>query len=277
MDILGPFPPASGQRKFLLVAIDYFTKWVEAEPLAQITEGKVESFVKNSTIFRFGIPHVIITDNGRQFDNPKFKDFCARYHIQHRLTSVAHPQSNGEAEVTNRTILHGLKTRLNAAKGLWAEELTSVLWAYRTTPRTAIDESPFNLAYGTEAVLPIEVSLQSLRIDNYEEPENSDRRRIDLDLLSSTRLQAQIRMAAYQQKVAKYYNARVKEQTFRTGDMVLRRAEVSRPMEQGKLSPNWEGPYQVEEVIRPGTYRLKTLEGKTLSRPWNVQNLRKYY
>ena len=166
---------------------------------------------------------------------------------------------------------------MNVAKGLWAEELTSILWVYRTTPRTATGESPFNLAYGTEVVLPIEVSLQSLRIDNYEEPENSDLKRIDLGLLSSTRLQAQIRMAAYQQKVAKYYNARVKEQTFRTGDMVLRRAEMSRPTEQGKLSPNWEGPYQVEEVIRPGTYRLKTLEGKTLSRPWNVQNLRKYY
>ena len=109
MDILGPFPPASGQRKFLIVAIDYFTKWIEAEPLALITEAKVEIFVKNSIIYRFGIPHAIIMDNGRQFDTQKFKDFCAQYSILHKLTSVGHPQATGEAEVTNRTILHGLK------------------------------------------------------------------------------------------------------------------------------------------------------------------------
>ena len=93
VDILGPFPPASDQRKFIVVAIDYFTKWVEAEPLAQITERKMEDFIQKSIIFRFRLPHTIITDNGRQFDNQDFKDFCARFHIRHRLTSVGHPQS----------------------------------------------------------------------------------------------------------------------------------------------------------------------------------------
>ena len=159
MDILGPFPPVTRQRKFLLVAVDYFTKWVEAEPLAQITKAKVENFVRNHIIFRFGIPKVIITDNGRQFDNAKFKEFCALFHIGHKLTSVAHPQSNGEAEVTNRTILHGLKTRLNDAKGFWADELNSILWAYRTTPRVPTGETPFSLSYGTEVVIPVETTL----------------------------------------------------------------------------------------------------------------------
>ena len=92
------------------MAVDYFTKWVEAEPLAQIIEAKMENFVRNHIIFCFGIPKVIITDNGRQFDNTKFKEFCALFHIDHKLTSISHPQANDEAEVTNRTILHGLKT-----------------------------------------------------------------------------------------------------------------------------------------------------------------------
>lgn len=127
MDILGPLPTAKGQRKFLLVAIDYFTKWVEAEPLASITTAKVQGFVWKNIICRFGIPRVIVTDNGRQFDNHNFKAFCASYHTEHRVTSVAHPQSNGQIEVTNRTILWDLKTRLEKEKGLWVDELPNVL------------------------------------------------------------------------------------------------------------------------------------------------------
>ncbi|XP_022867930.1 uncharacterized protein LOC111387586 [Olea europaea var. sylvestris] len=91
MDILGPLSLAKGQRKFLLVAVDYFTKWVEAEPLATITTTKIQGFVWKNIICRFGIPRVIITDNGKQFDNHSFRAFCTSYHIDHRLTSVAHP------------------------------------------------------------------------------------------------------------------------------------------------------------------------------------------
>ncbi|XP_022880798.1 uncharacterized protein LOC111398075 [Olea europaea var. sylvestris] len=116
MDILGPLPLSKGQRKFLLVAVDYFTKWVEAEPLATITTTKIQGFVWKNIICRFGIPRVIITDNGKQFDNHSFRAFCTSYHIDHRLTLVAHPKANGQAKVTNRTILWDLKTRLEKEK-----------------------------------------------------------------------------------------------------------------------------------------------------------------
>ena len=172
MDLLGPFPPASGQRKFLIVAIDYFTKWVEAEPLARITEANVAKFFWKSIVCRFGLPHTVVTDNGRQFDCREFEEFCSDLGIRHRFTSVAHPQTNGEAEVTNRTILQGLRTRLDQAKGRWAEELPSILWAYHTTPRTATDETPFNLIFGAEAVIQIELSLPTLHVEQYDEVEN---------------------------------------------------------------------------------------------------------
>ncbi|KAL0292013.1 UNVERIFIED_CONTAM: hypothetical protein Sradi_7005700 [Sesamum radiatum] len=138
IDIVGLFPVAPGQRKFMLVAIEYFTKWVQAEPLAHITQAPgSHPFV--------GIPREIISDNGRQFKGRRIHEWCQGLHIRQRFTSVAHPQSNGQVEVTNRILVQGIKSRLDRVGGNWTEELTSVLWAYRTTPRGSTGESPFSL------------------------------------------------------------------------------------------------------------------------------------
>ena len=133
LDILGPFPVGIRQMKFLVVGIDYFTKWVEAEPLAGITQQNVKNFVWKNILCRFGVPRVLISDNGRQFDNSLFKDFCEHFGIQNHYSSPAHPQANGQVEITNRSLLKIIKTRLKGAKGVWSDELPGVLWAYRTT------------------------------------------------------------------------------------------------------------------------------------------------
>ena len=129
IDIVNPLPQGKGQVKFLLVTIDYFTKWVEAEALSTITEAKIQSFVWKNIICRFGIPLMIILDNGRQFNNKAFRDFCSGLGIKNRFSSPGHPQANGQTEVTNRTLLKIIKTRLDDAKGAWPEELSNVLWA----------------------------------------------------------------------------------------------------------------------------------------------------
>ena len=82
LDILGPLPIGKGQCKFVIVAVDYFTKWTEAESLATITEQKVRNFVWRAVICRFGIPRALVSDNGKQFDNPKFREFCAEPRIR---------------------------------------------------------------------------------------------------------------------------------------------------------------------------------------------------
>ncbi|GMH07488.1 hypothetical protein Nepgr_009328 [Nepenthes gracilis] len=112
LDILGPLPMAGGQRKFLIVSIDYFTKWVEAVPLAKITEQNAMEFLRQGIVCCFGIPEVVVTDNGTQFTEKRFTKYCRDLRIKLVHTSVAHPQANGQVEVTNRTLLHGLKTRL---------------------------------------------------------------------------------------------------------------------------------------------------------------------
>ncbi|GAV89446.1 rve domain-containing protein [Cephalotus follicularis] len=269
---------ATGQRKFLIVAVDYFTKWVEAEPLATITEKNTKSFVWKSIICRFGVPRTIITDNGKQFDCQAFRDFCREWRIEHRLASVAYPQSNGQAEVINREIISGLKKRLEDSKGRWTEELPSVLWAYRTTPRTTTGESPYSLCFGTEAVIPVEVGVQSPRVVHFTEDNNEEGLRSILDLVEELRDKAVIRVAAYQERVSRYYNKRVSPRPLRQGDLVLRNSAVADPTgTRGKLALAWEGPYKIKRVLRPGTFKLETLGGREIARAWNAEHLRKYY
>ncbi|KAK3035115.1 hypothetical protein RJ639_032617 [Escallonia herrerae] len=278
MDILGPFPMATGQRRFVIVAIDYFTKWTEAESLATITASKCEEFFWKNVVCRFGIPKILITDNGKQFDNSNFRSSCEGLSICLRFTSVAHPQSNGQTENMNRSILQGLKRKLDDAKGAWVDELPKVLWAYRTTPHSVTGETPFLLCFGTEALLPVEVGLPTVRVLQFSEAENEENLRGNLDLLDDVRAQALDRVISTKQRVARFYNRRVRMRIFRVGDLVLRKLGVSNPKAAvGKLSPNWEGPYKISKVLRPGAYSLETLSGEAIPRTWNADNLRPYY
>lgn len=126
-------PKGMGQTTHAIVAVDYFTKWAEAEPLASITTAKVQSFVWKNIVCRFGIPHTIITDNGRQFDCKKFHDFCSALEINLRFFSPAHPQANGQFEALNKLLKRALKKKLGAKKGAWSKLLPEVLWPYHCT------------------------------------------------------------------------------------------------------------------------------------------------
>ena len=127
LDILGPFPRATGNRRFVLVAVDYFTKWAEAEALANIRDIDVKKFVWKNIVTRFGVPNSLVSDNGLQFDSKAFRAFCSDLGIKNKYSTPAYPQSNGQAEAVNKMILNGLKRRLDRAKGRWVEELPNVL------------------------------------------------------------------------------------------------------------------------------------------------------
>ena len=151
MDIVGPFPKAIGNKRYLLVGIDYFTKWVEAEPLANIRDLDVKKFVWKNTVTHFGVPHSLISDNGLQFDSKAFRRYCCELKITNKYFTPAYPQGNGQAEAVNKVIVNGLKKRLDDAKGRWVEELPHVLWTYRITPHRSTRETPFSMTYGAEA------------------------------------------------------------------------------------------------------------------------------
>ncbi|XP_072066687.1 uncharacterized protein [Arachis hypogaea] len=180
LDILGPFPTAPGQVKFLIVAIDYFSKWIEAQPLAKITSQQMISFVWKNIICHFGIPHHIITDNGCQFVDQKFQSFLQNLKVKQHFASVEHPQTNGLAETANKVILHALKKKLDDAKGLWADLIPEVLWGYNTTPQSSTKETPFRLVYGFEAMIPLEISQSSIRTQLVD---HNEARRTELDII----------------------------------------------------------------------------------------------
>jgi hypothetical protein len=121
MDILGPFPIDARQNKYLIVGVDYFTKWIEAEPLAKITAHNILRIFKRNILARLGIPQSVVTDNGTQFTNKKFQEFLAALGTTQHFISVEHPQTNGQAEAANRVILRGLKRRLGEPRENWSK------------------------------------------------------------------------------------------------------------------------------------------------------------
>ncbi|GAU19161.1 hypothetical protein TSUD_89260 [Trifolium subterraneum] len=276
MDILGPFPTAARQVKYLIVAVDYFTKWIEAEPLAKIGASHILRFFKRNVLAKFGIPQVVVTNNGMQFTNKKFQEFLAAIGTTQHFTSVEHPQTNGQPEAVNRVILRGLRRRMDASKGNWTEELHNILWSYRTTPHSTTGETPFRLTYGIEAVILVEMGEPPSRIEYpHEEDINDELMRKELDLVEELRTGASLREATLKQKIAARHDKRVIKREFEVGSLVLRRNQ--KDSREGKLAANWEGPYRVRAKTENGAYHLEDLYGKEIPRTWNAEKLKQYY
>ena len=154
--------------------MDYFTKWVEAEALANIRDVDVKKFVWRNIVTRFRVPKSLASDSGLQFDSKAFRKFYSNLGIKNRYSTPTFLQSNGQAEATNKAIVNGLKKRLNGIKGRWAKELPNVLWAYKTTPRRSTEETSISLTYGTKAVILAEVNLCSGRVSRFTPIENDE-------------------------------------------------------------------------------------------------------
>ncbi|GKE21922.1 reverse transcriptase domain-containing protein [Tanacetum coccineum] len=180
IDIAGPFPEGSRKVKFLIIAIDYFTKWIEAKPVATIIGNQIKKFVWDNIVCRFGLPGDIVSDNGKQFRDNPFKD-CL-----------------GE----------GIKARLDARSKNWMEELSHVLWAHRTMIKSSNKDTPFSLTYRTKAVIPAEIGMPTLRTVEVDLVQNNEALEINLDLLEERREQAAIREANLQSSKYKFQTGR---------------------------------------------------------------------
>ncbi|KAL0433568.1 UNVERIFIED_CONTAM: hypothetical protein Slati_2691100 [Sesamum latifolium] len=170
-------------------------------------------------------------------------EWCQGLRIKQRFTTVAHPQANGQVEVTNRIL---------------------------DNPQRVYWRNPFSLVYGTEAIIPAELGMPSHRVMNFSKECNENLLRENLDLIEELREKAFLRIQRYKNIMINSYDKRVKPRSFQVGDLVLRRVDALKPI--GKLDPTWEGPYKVTSIIGKGAYELEDPEGRPLPRPWNVQS-----
>src|SRR5688572_20377730 len=251
IDLIGQiYPPSSKGHKFILVATDYFTKWVEAIPLRVVTSAIMADFVRDHIVYRFGIPQTITTNQGTMFTSGEFEEFTADMGIKLLNSSPYYAQANGQAESSNKGIIKLIKRKIEEHPKKWHLCLTEALWAYRMACHGATKLSPYQLVYGHDAVLPWESRAGSRRISLHDQLSADDYSSLmkgEIDDLSSQRLRALISIEENKKRVARWYDKKVKVKQFSPGDLVWKLVLPigSKDPKFGKWSPTWEGPYKI--------------------------------
>jgi hypothetical protein len=272
--LLGPLPPAQGNLKYVVVAVEYFSKWIEAKSLDTITSAIVHKFFRQNIVCRFGVLKAIMVDNGTQFDAETFKTFCDPISTKIHFASVRHTESNGLIERANRIIITGImKSIFNQPKGKWLDELIKVVWNHNNAVSRSTGFTPFKLLFGDKAITLEEARRGSIR--TLASTEDEEGCKITKDTIEGTRLQAIDHINNYQAETIKWRDRKVKLKNIKPGHLVLRR--VANPDTVGKLQLKWEGPFLVVSSSRPGSYRLKDMDGNDIPRTWKADELQRYY
>ncbi|GKD72128.1 reverse transcriptase domain-containing protein, partial [Tanacetum coccineum] len=191
IDFMGPFPSSRG-NKYILVAVDYLSKWVEAKALPTNDARVVVKFLK-SLFARFGTPRAIISDRGTHFCNDQFAKVMSKYGVTHRLATAYHPQTSGQVEVSNRGLKRILERTVGENRASWSDKLDDALWAFRTSFKTPIGCTPYKLVYGKCCHLPIELEHKeywTLKHANFDLKTAGDHRKLQLNELNELRDQA---------------------------------------------------------------------------------------
>ncbi|GJX56661.1 reverse transcriptase domain-containing protein [Tanacetum coccineum] len=258
---MGQFPSSHG-NKYILVAVDYLLKWVEAKALPTNDARVVVKFLK-SLFARFGTPRAIISDRGTHFCNDQFAKVMSKYGVTHRLATTYHPHTNGQLEVSNRGLKRILERTVGENRASWSDKLDDALWAFRTAFKTPIGCTPYKLVYGKSCHLPIELEHKAywaLKHANFDLKTAGDHRKLQLNELNELRDQAYENSLIYKERTKKLHDSKIKNRIFNVGDRVLlfnSRLKIF----SGKLKTRWSGPFTITKVFPYGTIELSQPDG----------------
>ncbi|GKB41823.1 reverse transcriptase domain-containing protein [Tanacetum coccineum] len=219
IDFMGPFPSSKG-NKYILVAVDYLSKWVEAKALPTNDARVVVKFLK-SLFARFGTPRAIISDRGTHFCNDQFAKVMSKYGVTHRLATAYHPQTSGQVEVSNRGLKRILERTVGENRASWSDKLDDALWAFRTAFKTPIGCTPYQLVYGKSCHLPVELEHKAywaLKHVNFDIKTTGDHWKLQLNELNELRDQAYENSLIYKEKTKKLHDSKIKNRIFNVGD-----------------------------------------------------------
>ncbi|GKA09435.1 reverse transcriptase domain-containing protein [Tanacetum coccineum] len=219
INFMGPFPSSRG-NKYILVAVDYLSKWVEAKALPTNDARVVVKFLK-SLFARFGTPRAIISDRGTHFCNDQFAKVMSKYGVTHRLATAYHPQTSGQVEVSNRGLKRILERTVGENRASWSDKLDEALWAFRTAFKTPIGCTPYKLVYGKSCHLPIELEHKAywaLKHANFDLKTAGDHRKLQLNELNELRDQAYENSLIYKERTKKLHDSKIKNRIFNVGD-----------------------------------------------------------
>ena len=279
IDAMGPLPRTKNGKLYILVAIDYMTRWVEAQSVARVNEKTVSRFVYTHICCRFGTPLEIVSDNGPGFRKGLLTEVCEELHILHRHSTPYYPQSNGLVEKANGIIAGIIRKMVRNKTKLWDDFLDGALWAYRTTYKDKTEFTPFHLVYGQEALQPIELNIPTIRLMGRGMQGEQEAWIDRLLTLAELEWKRELAYECYRRKATQAkekFNATVKDKGIKEGDLVLKYDSRLDNRFDVKFVTRWQGPYIFKKAFNSSYYLLMDLDGKEHSKKVNGYRLKPY-